>query len=118
MGAGLALHSGIIVNHNLAGIFSVGAFLHNDSMIYETLKNETKEHNAKLPQILMTHCLDDMVVPIDWSHQAYQQIKDQGVRIEYHAEPFGGHSIRPDQLELIVRFIRKRLQLDEDESPQ
>lgn len=114
MGAGLALHAGIMVNRKLAGIFSIGAFLHHDSIIYEELERRTKmnESNADIPKIFMTHCDDDKVVPIAWSRLAHDKIKDQGVRIAYHLEPYGGHSVGPSQMDWADKFIRKCLQSD------
>lgn len=38
MGAGLAIPAGVVVNLKLAGIFSIGAFLPHDSMVFEKLR--------------------------------------------------------------------------------
>lgn len=112
MGAGLALHAGTIVNHNLAGIFSIGAFLHFDSMIYEKLEKSFKldpKMNEKIPRIVMTHCSDDSVVPIEWSRTAFRQIRDCGVRIKYRTQPHGDHTVTSQQMKWFDRFIRNRL---------
>lgn len=108
MGAGLALHAGIVVNPKLAGIFSIGAYLHHDSLVYEEL--ERRASNADIPKIFMTHCEDDKVVPSAWSRQAHDKIKDRGVRIVYISEPYGGHMVGPSQMDLADKFIRKCLQ--------
>jgi len=112
MGATLALHAGIVVNPKLAGIFSIGAFLHHDSLVYEELERRSKDSNATIPKIFMTHCEDDKVVPAAWSRQANEKIKEQGVRIAYSLEPYGGHSVGPSQMDWADRFIQKCLQSD------
>lgn len=112
MGGGLALHSGIVVNPKLAGIFSIGAFLHHDSMVYEKLERNGKESNAALPKVFMTHCEDDQMVPISWSHEIHEKLKDSGVRVAYHPEPHGGHCVGPLQMEWVDRFVRKCVNCD------
>lgn len=112
MGGGLALHAGIIVNPKIAGIFSIGAFLHHDSMVYEKLEGNSKESNAALPKVFITHCEDDRVVPISWSRELHDKLKDSGVRVACHPEPYGGHSVGPSQMDLVDRFVRKCVNYD------
>lgn len=112
MGGGLAIHAGVVVNPKLGGIFSIGAFLPNDSLVYEELQRRGNSSNAEIPKIFMTHCDDDKTVPSAWSRQTHDKIKEQGVRIAYHLEPFGGHSVGPSQMEWADKFIRKCLQSD------
>lgn len=112
MGAALAIHAGIVVNPKLAGIFAIGGFLSNDSMVYDELQKKGSSSNAELPKIFMTHCDDDRTVPSAWSRQTHDKIKEQGVRIVHHLEPFGGHSVGPSQMEWADKFIRKCLQSD------
>lgn len=55
MGGCLAMHTGYHLNQNLGGVFSLSAFLNNDSVVYESLETVDADKLQTLPKLKFFH---------------------------------------------------------------
>ncbi|XP_055707194.1 lysophospholipase-like protein 1 [Phlebotomus papatasi] len=78
MGGALAMHTGFHINQSLAGVFAISSFLNRGSIVYDSLKNRTNSLKP-LPNFLMFHGERDMLVPLKWGKETFDNLQDHGV---------------------------------------
>ncbi len=80
----------------LAGLVSMSGYLHC----------EPQPMGDRLPPTLIMHGTEDPVVPLSAAHQARSVFQALGVAVQYR-EWRMGHSILPEQMEVMQRFIEE-----------
>ena len=63
--------------------------------------------NHTFPPVLMVHGKIDQVVPLSASHQARDELKEIGMKINYHEFPLMGHEIPQEALNVMQKFIEQ-----------
>ena len=80
----------------VAGICSMSGYLHYEP---KPLVNAS-------PPVLITHGIQDLVVPIDLARQARDQLTAINLQVKYQEFEMG-HNITPPVLELLKQFIQE-----------
>jgi phospholipase/carboxylesterase len=102
-GGAIALHAALRYSAPLAGVLALSTYL----PLRETLKEEMKEANRKVP-IFMAHGLYDDIIPLARAEESRKILTDAGYDVEWHTYPMA-HSVCAEEIADIARFLRKAL---------
>lgn len=69
---------------------------------------EIDEAGVKGKPFLLTHGVQDTVLPVEWDRASRDQLQALGVDLEYHEFPMG-HNVSLESLSVIDRWLKKRL---------
>ena len=104
-GGAIALHTGLHYPKSLAGILSLSAPL----PFADRLMAEIHPANAAIP-IFMAHGTDDRMIPFAMAQEARRVMEARGLSLEWHTYATG-HSVVPDEMEDIVRWLDRVLRV-------
>ncbi len=104
-GGVVALQTGLRYPEKLAGILALSTYL----PLPDTLASELSAANKDIP-IMMTHGLNDQVIPIAIGRHSRDLIEKQGLKIEWH-EYSMEHAVIPEEIADISRWFRKNLKV-------
>lgn len=97
-GAMVALHAGLSLDEDLAGIVSFsGALIPPPGLV---------EGSTARPPVAILHGDLDTVVDPKLSAEAVETLSGLGYDVSYHRSPSTGHGISPDMLDFALDFIR------------
>lgn len=114
MGGALALHSGFHVNREIAGVFTCSSFLNDDSIVFDTLRNEKHKN---MPKLLMYHGERDSLVPMSWGKETYDQLIELGVTGEFKTLKNTLHELKASELNEIQQWILELLPMLDSDIP-
>lgn len=102
-GGALALQCGLRYPEPLAGIMVLSAWL----PLADTVAQEKNPNNQNTP-ILMVHGTVDPLIPIAWSQQSCDYLRDLGYQVNWQTFAMP-HSVCPEEVELIGAWLRELL---------
>lgn len=106
-GGAVVLHAGLRSDEPLAGILALSTWL----PLADSLEHELRPQRRQTP-ILMLHGEQDPVVPLHLAERSRQCLQDAGCNIDFLT--FGmEHAISAEELQVIGRWMRQRLGLDQ-----
>lgn len=108
MGGALALHTGYHLNTAIAGVFACSSFLNRESVIYDSLNNQTNP-NSELPELLMFHGERDNLVPIAWGEETFSNLKSLGINGNFVRLTNTFHELKKRELLILNNWIQKKL---------
>ncbi|HCR86292.1 MAG TPA: esterase [Alphaproteobacteria bacterium] len=97
-GGMLALHTGLTIEKEIAGIISFSGAL--------VVSNLEELNIRSKPKTLLVHGVDDEVVPYDRSVAANEKLKEAGVDVQMHSIKGLSHSIDYNCIEIAKGFIK------------
>ena len=99
-GCAMALHTGLRYKQKLAGIVALSGYL----PLADTLAHERSQANANTP-IFMAHGTQDQVVVMDRAEVSKNTLIAMGYSVQWKTYVMG-HSVHPDELADISKFLR------------
>ncbi|MCG6871275.1 MAG: carboxylesterase [Gammaproteobacteria bacterium] len=102
-GGAMALFEGLRYPHPLAGILALSTYL----PLAGSLGEELHAANRETP-ILFMHGQFDPVIPYFVGTTAVEQLRAQGLEVEFRAYPMA-HQVVPEQIQAIGVWLRERL---------
>jgi phospholipase/carboxylesterase len=102
-GGAIALHTGVRYGKALAGIMALSTYL----PLQETLRDEAREANRKIP-IFLAHGSQDPVIPLALSEQSRQLLASLGYPVQCHTYPMP-HSVCPEEIRDIAIWLEQVL---------
>lgn len=103
-GGAMALHTGLRYPQPLAGIMALSSYLPLDTMVLE----ERHDANRATP-IMMAHGTHDPVIPLRLGEISRDYLQQLGYQVEWH-EYFMDHSVHPDEVDDISRWLTQNMQ--------
>ncbi|KAH8376824.1 hypothetical protein KR093_001528 [Drosophila rubida] len=104
MGGALALHTGYHLNTSVGGVFAHSAFLNRESIVYDSLANETDP-----PELCMLHGTNDQMVEFDWGRETYDALSELGVNGSFTVLPDVEHELTESSMRDVEQWILEKL---------
>ncbi len=98
-GGAMALHTGLRTSERLGGIIVLSAYL----TLPETLEKEAHPSNRET-LILMTHGVNDPIVPSELGNASYQRLLDHGYNVSWYSYLMK-HSVCAEEIKTIGDWI-------------
>ncbi|XP_037828557.1 lysophospholipase-like protein 1 [Lucilia sericata] len=108
MGGALAMHAGYHLNNKLGGVFACSSFLNRNSIVYESLKNSSKDNNV-LPELKMFHGGRDTLVPIEWGKESFDNLSKLEVKGTFTPLKNTLHELKKQELLDLQEWILQKL---------
>ena len=102
-GGAIALYTGLRFASTLGGIIALSTYL----PFADSTKQQAHNSNLGVP-IFMAHGTQDPVVSVNAGRNSKTQLEQLGYRVQWH-EFAMQHSVHPDEITLIGKWIRGRL---------
>lgn len=111
MGGALAMHTGYHINQELCGVFACSAFLNNNSIVYDSIKNKSSK-NGVFPELRMFHGELDTLVQCDWGKTTFDQLTGLGIKAEFTTLKNTLHELKKKEMQDISEWLVKILPAD------
>jgi len=105
MGGEMALQMLNYAPPNIAGIFSMSAYLQYDSQVWQALKS-----GIPRPPVWMAHGTADHAVRYRDAFSTYRRLFSEGVNVQFHPVSGMQHSINGEELAALVPWILQQIQ--------
>jgi phospholipase/carboxylesterase len=102
-GCAMALHTGLRLQHRLAGIVALSGYL----PLADRFPNERHAANAHTP-VFMAHGTQDPVVMLQWGEESRNALAALGHPVQWHTYPMP-HSVHPQEVDDIAAFLTQVL---------
>lgn len=89
---------------SVAGVIAQSAYLPLESGL------QIDEVGIKKKPILLTHGIDDDVLPVDWARRSRDKLQELGANVEYYEFKMG-HEVSAQSLEAIAVWLERQLAL-------
>ncbi|PSN36110.1 hypothetical protein C0J52_17198 [Blattella germanica] len=105
MGGALAMHTGLRLMPQLAGIFALSSFLSYTSSIYELPKR-----SDGYPPLFMCHGDRDDLVSHEWGEGTFKTLTSKlGVQGTFHTIPNALHELKKKEILMLKEWLNERL---------
>lgn len=104
MGGALAMHLTYKRLQEVAGCFSLSAFLNNDSSVFTAL---SEKEGSRFPPLLHYHGDRDELVPLKWGEATVEKLKSHNVDVEFKVLKNTLHEMKTRELEEVWSWINK-----------
>lgn len=106
----MSLFSGLTFPEKLAGVFGLSCYQLMPAK-FESLHAETGGHK---PLVFMGHGTADPTVKYDWGKLTAELLRKQGFNINWNEYPRMGHSVVPEEIDELEKWVQARLADGED----
>jgi phospholipase/carboxylesterase len=86
----------------------VAGVIAQSGYIPQSVDLEIDEEGIKGKPFILTHGVQDTMLPIEWARLSRDRLLGLGVALEYHEFPMG-HNVSMDSLEVIYNWLEKYL---------
>ncbi|CAD6225414.1 GSCOCG00005667001-RA-CDS [Cotesia congregata] len=100
MGGAMAMYLAYNYRPSLASCVTMSSFLNDNSLVYETLKN-----NIKTPPLLQFHGLNDSLVPFAWGEKTHENLKKLNVNTKLVPIPNIEHEIVQSEIHQFKEWV-------------
>ncbi len=101
-GTVVSLSYAVSMPERVAGVIAQSAYLPLESGL------QFDEAGIRNKPFLLTHGIDDVVLPVDWARRSRDRLQDLGAIVEYH-ELDMGHEVTKQSLEVIAAWLERQL---------
>ncbi|XP_003696727.1 lysophospholipase-like protein 1 [Apis florea] len=102
MGGALSLYLSYKYKLSLAGCCVMSSFLNKNSFIYENLQ---KNPNIRTPPLLQFHGTEDMLVPIQWGRESYNNLIKLGVIAQFVPLDNVNHELGDNEIQFFKKWL-------------
>jgi len=88
--------------HRIAGVIAQSGYIPHESGL------QIDEAGVKQKPFLLTHGIQDPMLPVDWARRSRDTLQNLGTDLEYH-EFNMGHNISADSLAVVNAWMEKRI---------
>lgn len=89
--------------HRVAGVIAQSGYIPHESGL------QIDEANIKNKPFILTHGIQDPMLPVEWARRSRDTLQKLGTNLEYH-EFNMGHNVSAESLAVINRWLEKQIQ--------